>query len=193
MKIIIGLGNPGLKYRQTRHNIGFMFVDEVASHYQKKWLISKSMRLEYCEVFIDDQKVILVKPITYMNLSGEAIRSVVSFYKASLTDLLIIYDDLDLEIGSFKIKPTGSSGGQKGMKSIIDCLGTSDIQRIRIGITSDSKPDKEKTVDYVLSKFSKSDKAKIDSLKIMALLWVEDFVRLSFDELMNKYNRKNGL
>ncbi|MDD4211834.1 MAG: aminoacyl-tRNA hydrolase [Bacilli bacterium] len=193
MKIIIGLGNPGLKYRATRHNVGFMMVDMMATYYQKKWTLSKPMKCETCELAIDGEKVILVKPLTYMNLSGQAAIAIINFYKVPLKDVLVIYDDLDLEVGCYKIKPTGSSGGQKGMKSLIDCLGTQDIQRIRIGITSVEKPDKEETIDYVLGKFSKLDKAKIDALKIASLLWAEDFVRLSFDELMNKYNRKCGL
>lgn len=189
MQLIIGLGNPGLKYRHTRHNVGFMFVDEIANHYKGRWVLQKAMKLESCELEIGGVKTLLIKPLTYMNASGEAVQAIVSFYKIPLEDIIVIYDDLDLDVGSYKIKPSGSSGGHKGMKSIIDHLNTQDIKRIRIGI---SRVDKDETIDYVLGKFSKDEKVKIDALKIACLQWVYDYTHTTFDELMNKYNKKNG-
>ncbi len=191
MKIIVGLGNPGLLYKSTRHNVGFMFVDEIVKFYQGKWVVDKKKRLEEAIIKINNEKLILVKPLTYMNLSGEAVKNILNYYKLTSDDLLIIYDDLDFALGSFRIKPTGSSGGHKGIKSIIDSLGTQDIKRIRIGILSASKQE-DTTVDYVLGRFSKDEKKIIDELKKLAPLWANDFLFYDFEDLMSKYNKKNG-
>lgn len=191
MKIVVGLGNPGLLYKNTRHNIGFMFVEEMAKYYEGKWKLNKEMKLEACELIVGTEKVVLIKPLTYMNLSGNAVSSIMNFYKVSVSDLLVIYDDLDFAVGSFRIKPAGSSGGHKGMKSLIEHLGTQEIKRIRIGILSALKS-QDTRVDYVLGKFSKAEKNLIEDLKENAPHWLSDFTIMNFEDFMSKYNKKNG-
>ena len=183
MKLIVGLGNPDKKYENTRHNCGFRTIDFYAA---KNNLVFKSKYNSlYAEQIINSEKVIFVKPQTYMNLSGEAVRQFVNFYNLDLKDLLIIYDDVDFEIGTFKIKRGGSSGGHNGMNNIIDNLHTNDIQRIRIGISKNEIP----LIDYVLGKFSKEDNKKLEKVFETLCDVMEDFTTLNIDELMDKYNR----
>ena len=184
MKLIIGLGNPGKKYENTRHNIGFMAIDYFAknNNFQFK---SKNNGL-FAEQIINNEKVILLKPQTYMNLSGECVLYFVNYYNIKLEDIIVIYDDVDFELGTFKIKRNGSSGGHNGINNIIQLLHTEDIQRIRIGI---SKNDilLEK---YVLKKFSSEEKKVIDNLLPTISNILLDFTKNDIDYLMEKYNRK---
>src|SRR5690554_2068026 len=159
MKLIVGLGNPGKKYSKTRHNVGYMFVDDVVDKLKGKFSIDKQKKCEIFQTVIDGEKVIFIKPLTYMNLSGQSVYEVSKFYKIDVEDILVVYDDLDLDVGRIKIKPTGSSGGHNGIKSIIENMGTSDIKRVRIGIAKASDRD---VVDYVLGNFSKNEKKDID-------------------------------
>ncbi|HHU55744.1 MAG TPA: aminoacyl-tRNA hydrolase, partial [Acholeplasmataceae bacterium] len=135
MKLVVGLGNPGRRYNNTRHNTGFMFVDKVSDAFKVKFKLDKAKRSKICEFNIDGEKIILIKPQTYMNNSGEAVLACRNFYKIPIENILVIYDDLDLDVAQMKIKPAGSSGGHKGMQSIIDYLKTTDIKRVRIGIS----------------------------------------------------------
>ncbi len=185
MKLIIGLGNPGKKYEKTRHNVGFMFVDSVVNKLNGKFTLDKSKKCELFETSINNEKVIFIKPITYMNLSGEAVFEVTKFYKIQPQDILVAYDDLDLDVARIKIKPTGSSGGHKGMQSIIDHLHTNDIKRVRIGI---SKSSDIQVVDYVLGNFSKQEKKDIDLSLEKGYDIVMDFIYYSFEKVMNTYN-----
>ncbi|MDD3191675.1 MAG: aminoacyl-tRNA hydrolase [Bacilli bacterium] len=187
MKLIIGLGNPGLLYRATRHNVGFWFVDEVAKHNQLKWVLDKKNRLEYAQFVIQNEKVWLLKPLTFMNDSGRAVQYFCHYYQIPLADVCVVYDDLDTDVGSVRMKPSGSSGGHKGMQSIIEQLGTSEFKRIRIGI---SKSPVIPTIDYVLGKPSVADKKQINEIIKQAPLITECFVTDSFDSLMNRYNEK---
>ena len=148
MKLIVGLGNPEKKYDNTRHNIGFMVLDNYLGKVDYK---SKFNGLYY-EKNINNEKVIFLKPQTYMNNSGLSVFEFVNFYKISLKDILIIQDDLDLDIGMIKFKFNSSSGGHNGIKSIINCLGSQEFSRLKIGINNEYKKD---TIDFVLSKFSK--------------------------------------
>ena len=184
MKLIVGLGNPGKKYQNTRHNVGFMFVDEVAKLYKLKFNLDKARQAEIAEITINGEKVLLAKPQTFMNLSGIAIAKISSFYKIPTEDILIIYDDMDLDVARIKIKPSGSSGGHNGMKSIIASLGTEEIKRIRIGIDKAAND----TIDYVLGKFTKVEKKEIDVVIAQAPDMINYYLRNSFDGLMNKYN-----
>lgn len=185
MKLIVGLGNPGKLYENTRHNLGFMFVDKVVKAFAGKFKLDKAKKSEICELIINDEKVIFIKPQTFMNNSGEAVLAVANFYKIDYEDILVIYDDLDLEVAQVKIKPAGSSGGHKGMQSIIDHLHTPDIKRIRIGISKNGN-----TIDHVLSNFSKDERIAIDLVLDKAPEIIEDYVKVNFDILMNKYNHK---
>ena len=155
--VIVGLGNPGKKYEKTRHNAGFMFVDFVCHAYQSFFKLKKELEAEIAEIYINNEKHILVKPITYMNNSGNAVYKVLNYYKKDLSidinELIVIYDDMDLPIGSLRIRKNGSSGGHNGMKSIISCVNSSDFKRIRIGI---GHPE-DNQIDYVLGNFSKNE------------------------------------
>lgn len=186
MKLIVGLGNPGIEYKNTRHNVGFDIIDTFAGKYNVSIKKSKFNGL-YEEISIFGEKVIFLKPQSYMNLSGEVVRKFVDFYKVDIKDILIINDDLDLEIGTFKLKQKGSSGGHNGLKNIELHLGTQVYKRLKVGISNNKDID---TKNYVLGKFSKLEENKLKNLinEIMNLL--EDYLKYSFDELMSIYNHK---
>ncbi len=186
MYIIVGLGNPGKEYEQTRHNMGFHFIDLFAS--QNGITIQKEkFHGLYGEGMVDGEKVILVKPQLYMNLSGEVVKKFVDFYDVDLDHLLIVHDDLDLPLGTFRLKKQGSSGGHNGLKDIEKYLGTTLYKRLKIGISNDKTID---TKDYVLGKFSKADQDVIRSLEEPILSLLNDFLCLDFETLMNHYNQK---
>ena len=184
MKLIVGLGNPGKKYENTRHNMGFMAVD----------LLSDQANIDVDkEVFhglmgrgkIYEQDVILFKPTTFMNLSGTAVQEVVHYFKIELEDIVIIYDDMALEPGTIRLRKEGSSGGHKGMQNIIDCLSTEQIKRIRIGI---GEPGENDTIDFVLSKPLKDEMPVIEEAIANAVRAVKEMLKSDFDRAMNKYN-----
>ena len=183
MKIIVGLGNPGKEYVNTRHNIGFMFVDEVAKTNNLSFYLDKSKRAELATVTIKGEKVVLVKPITYMNLSGEALRLVMDYYKVGVEDIIVIHDDLDLPTGKLRIRANGSSGGHNGLKSIIANIKTQEFKRIKIGIDK-----KGAVIDYVLGKFSKMELEEISKVLFNASNIIDDYLSDSFINLMSKYN-----
>ena len=186
MKLIVGLGNPGNEYNNTRHNIGFMVVDKLLEKYNHDKLKDKFGGL-YTEIVINDEKVMVLKPQKYINLSGEVIRKYVDYYKINIDDILIINDDLDLDVGNFKLRPAGSSAGHNGLKNIELMLGTQDYKRLKIGISNNKNID---TKDYVLSKISKDDMDKINNTIDTAMDIISDYMKLSFTDLMTKYNRK---
>ena len=186
MKLIVGLGNPGREYENTRHNIGFQLLDCIAD--KKGITFSKSkFNAECAEISIDGEKVLLVKPLSFMNLSGSVVSKFVSFYKIALEDILIIQDDLDMRVGRVKIVHNSSSGGHNGIKDIERCLSSNAYARVKIGIANDKKMD---TKDYVLGKFSQEEvKILKDDYEQLSDI-VDDFCSLSFDRLMSKYNHK---
>lgn len=189
MYIIVGLGNPTKEYENTRHNIGFMAVDMLADKYgisvdvcKHKALIGKGL--------INGHKVVLVKPLTYMNLSGEAVRAVIDYYKADAQqDLLVIYDDISLAVGQLRIRKKGSAGGHNGIKNIIANLGHDTFQRIKIGVGE--KPKGYDLVDYVLGHFSKEELAIIKDSLEKADGAVSLMVEGKTDQAMNAYNKRN--
>lgn len=181
MKLIVGLGNPGKEYEQTRHNVGFSFLDFYLDGFQFKEKYNSLI----CENIINGEKVIFLKPLTYMNESGRAVRKIKDYYDINIEDILIIYDDMDFELGMLKIKKSGSAAGHNGIKSIINHLGTEEFKRVRIGI-SRSKYDK---VNYVLGKFSKEDLKKLEDVFKTVSNLINDFVIMDFDKLMSKYNK----
>lgn len=188
MFIIAGLGNPGREYINTRHNIGFETIDAIASKYnidvhekKHKGLIGKGV--------IEGNKVVLVKPQTFMNLSGECLREVCDYYKVDPeSEVIVIYDDITLDVGGIRVRKKGSAGGHNGMKSIIAHLGTEGFMRIRVGIGE--KPSRMDLADWVLGHFPESDKENLksginDAIDAMNLLMKDEV-----DEAMNRYNRK---
>ena len=186
MKLIVGLGNPGREYENTRHNIGFMFIDEYA---KKKGVEINKKKFNglYIDFINNGEKTILLKPQTYMNLSGESVRGFVEFFKIKIEDILIISDDLDMPIGKLKLRPTGSSGGHNGLKNIELHLNTQNYKRLKIGISHNKDID---TKDYVLGNLSKENKDTINDLKKIVNNIIDDFYKLDFEKLMAKYNHK---
>lgn len=188
MKLIVGLGNPGKEYENTRHNVGFMVVDYYIS---KKGLLdtwrSKFNGL-YLETKINGEKVIFLKPQSYMNLSGGVVCQFTNFYKLTTDDILVISDDLDLLTGNYKLKSKGSCGGHNGLRDIERCLGSDNYKRLKVGISKDSSVS---TKDYVLGKFTKDDSKVYEGLFNMLVDVLDDYFVLSFGDLMSKYNSKN--
>ena len=186
MKLIVGLGNPGREYENTRHNIGFMTIDEYANKIGVSITKDKFNGL-YADTNINGEKVILLKPQAYINLSGEVIRKYIDFFKINIEDILIIHDDLDLAVGTYKIKPKGSSGGHNGLKNIELHLGTQEYKRIKIGISNNKLMD---TKDYVLGKLSKEESEVLSNIRKEVMNILDDYFKMDFDCLMNKYNHK---
>lgn len=184
MKLIVGLGNPGKEYENTRHNIGYIFIDSLADKLGVS-INKKKFNGLYTEAVINNEKVLLVKPLSYMNLSGEVVEKFVNFYKIDINDILIINDDLDLDVGRVRLRLKGSSGGHNGLKNIALHLKTEDFKRLKIGISNNKLID---TKDYVLGKFTKEDKEIINNLKDKIVNLLMDFVNIDFDKLMAKYN-----
>ncbi len=185
--LIIGLGNPGREYRENRHNIGFMLIDRLAirlnarmSRLQSKALIASARH--------DDAKIILAKPQTFMNLSGQAVQGLAHFYKVPLEKLMLVHDDLDLPFGTIRLRPGGGAGGQKGVKSTIQRLGTNDFPRLRLGIGR--PPGRMDAAAYVLQDFAKGDEQILSETLDRAADAVFAFVEEGMDTAMNKYNEK---
>ena len=187
MYIIVGLGNPTSQYQATRHNIGWDAITRLSDDFNIT-LNSRKHKAICGMGLIEGEKVLLAQPLTYMNLSGECVRELVDYYKITLDKLIVIYDDINLEPGQLRIRKKGSAGGQKGMKSIIEHLGTDEFARIRIGIGD--KPSGWDLADYVLSRFSEEEQPVIRQ----ALKNASDACRLiissGIDAAMNKYNKK---
>lgn len=186
MKIVVGLGNPGRKYSGTRHNVGFDVLEELASrHAAERW--RNRFEAETTEIQIGDERVLLVAPQTYMNLSGRCVKNVMEFFKLPLADLLVVCDDLNLPCGRLRIRRSGTAGGQKGLKNTIDQLGTTEFTRLRIGI---GRPDDgQDVVNYVLQPFTKAERSAMDETIQKAASAVETWVREGSDAAMNKFNR----
>jgi PTH1 family peptidyl-tRNA hydrolase len=183
--LIIGLGNPGRIYRETRHNVGFMLLDRLALKLKARFSRYQSRALLASAPF-QDRKIILAKPQTFMNLSGQSVQGLIHFYKLPLTHLLVAHDDLDLPPGAIRIRPDGGSAGQKGMTSILEHLSTDDFARLRLGIGH--PPGQMPVPDYVLQEFSRSDLAFISETLDRAVEAVLAFVTEGLDTAMNKYN-----
>lgn len=184
MKLIVGLGNPGKQYEKTRHNLGFISIDYYAN---KSGLKFKSkMQGLYSEFTSNGEKIILLKPQSYMNLSGNIVKKYFDYYDIKLEDLLVIYDDVDFETGTFKIKRGGSSAGHNGIKDVIAKLGTEEISRIRIGA---SKANVE-MADYVLKKMSKEDLITINILLPKISEAIDGFINENLESMMEKFNKR---
>ncbi len=186
MKLIVGLGNPGKNYHNTRHNIGFMFLDEIANRENLKFKLDTKLKCELTELKINNEKVILIKPQTYMNLSGQSVYAVCKYYNISLEDILVIQDDLDLELGKLRFRAKGTSGGHKGIQNIIDQFGSNEFKRLKVGI---SKVEAKDTIDYVLGKFGKKEMEILEEFLNNSYEMVRDLCLLTFENLMSRYNK----
>lgn len=184
MKLVVGLGNPGREYEKTRHNVGFMSIDSIACYYNVDLNKTKFSGL-YGEFNINGEKIVLLKPLKYMNLSGEVVRDFVNFFKIDINDILIIHDDLDTDVGKLRMRYKGSSGGHNGLKNIEQHLSTKEYKRIKIGISNNKNYD---TKDYVLGKFSKEEIDLLTPILDNIPNIISDYINLPFDNLMNKYN-----
>ena len=188
MFIIVGLGNPTNEYAGTRHNVGFDVIDQIADKYNIS--VTERKHRAFCgKGIIAGQKVLLVKPQTYMNLSGESVRSVLDFYKVDVeTELLVIFDDVSLDVGQLRIRKKGSAGGHNGIKNIIQHLGTNVFQRIKVGVGE--KPKDYDLADYVLGHFSKGEKEQMEEGYKKTVNAVELMLQGEVDAAMNEFNKK---
>lgn len=187
IKVICGLGNPGTNYAKTRHNCGFMLVDRLAERYGARWQTSR-FKADICRAVIEGQRVLLVKPLTYMNNSGEALQKLLAYYRYKPEQLLVAYDDLDVALGTIRVRERGSAGSHNGMRSIVKLLGSQDFPRIRIGIGP--KPPELDIVDFVLGVPCEADMKSLDE----SLARAEAAVALALKEnlllAMSRYNGK---
>ena len=186
MYLVAGLGNPGTQYDMTRHNIGFHVIDYIADEYG---VSVKKLKLKgLCgEINIGGEKVLLLKPQTYMNLSGESIRDFASFFKIPVENIIVINDDIYLDSGKVRIRKSGSAGGHNGLKSIIYQLNSDAFPRIRLGVNSPLRGHQD-LADFVLSRFSKEEIPVLEEAIIRAKKAVEEIVKNNIDSAMNKYN-----
>lgn len=189
MKLIVGLGNPGKKYEQTRHNSGFLVMDELAKLCQCQINQAKWNAL-IAQVRIQGEQVILMKPQTYMNESGIAVRQTVDFYKIKMEDILVIHDDMDLKVGALRIRKQGSSGGQKGMKSIQQHLSSQAISRIRVGVGHSHPGVHDEVPDWVLSPVLPNERKDFQESLELAAKAAYAWVTESMDVVMNQFNKK---
>lgn len=185
MKIFVGLGNPTAEYAATKHNVGFMLADMIATHFDATAWRERFNAL-VTEAFLGDEKLLIVKPLTFMNLSGEAVAPLVNFYKVSAQDLIVAHDDMDLPLGTIRLRPKGSSGGHRGVASIIACLGLQSFPRVRIGV---GRPPEHWSVNHhVLSPFTPQDAATISKTLEELVPAVECILREGIERAMNKFN-----
>ncbi|MCF0110294.1 MAG: aminoacyl-tRNA hydrolase [Erysipelotrichaceae bacterium] len=185
MKLIVGLGNPDEKYDQTRHNTGFMVMDLISGEMNTP-ITQKKFNALLGSTTVKGEKVLLMKPLTYMNLSGDAIVAAMNYYHIEPKDLCVIYDDMDLPCGKIRLREQGSAGGHNGMKSIIANLHTDAFPRIRVGIDKHEFAD---TVDYVLGRFTKEQRELLDPAMEKAAKAAIAFCTMKFQDVMNRYNR----
>lgn len=185
MFVIVGLGNPGKEYEKTRHNTGFMTIDKLAKKYNIEFNKEKNKAL-IGSGLIGDEKVILVKPQTFMNLSGEAAREIMEFYKEDMNNFIAIFDDIDLPIGTIRIKERGSAGTHNGVKSLVKELKTQEFKRVKVGIGSPSE--KMDLISHVLGKFSEKELELIDESTSKAAEAIECIIKDGVSKAMNTYN-----
>lgn len=183
-RLIVGLGNPGRKYAHNRHNVGFQCLDRLAQAHSLSFA-QRRAKASLALGKIANVGVVLARPLTYMNLSGQAVRQLVSFYQLSLKDILVIYDDLDLPLGTIRLRPEGGSGGHKGMRSIIETLGSQAFPRLRVGI---GRPPGNDAISYVLSDFTADEQITLENVYEKVVAAVELFLREGIEAAMNVYN-----
>ena len=183
--IVAGLGNPGEKYRQTRHNVGFMAVDYLAGHFGERFQAGRGEYL-YAKTRLGGKNIYLVKPVTFMNLSGYGLRQAVDYWKVELNRVLVIYDDFQLPFGKIRLRASGSDGGHKGMRSIIEVFRTEDIQRLRIGIGRDDVPGD--AVNFVLGRLSGQEMRALPDILNTCADAIEIVIKNGIAAAMNRFN-----
>ena len=186
MKIIAGLGNPGDKYKNTRHNIGFMVTEALASKHNIKGKFNSRFNAIIGKGLINETEVLIVQPLTYMNLSGEAISKIMNWYKADISSLLIVFDDVNLDIGKLRFRQEGSAGGHNGIKSIISCCGGQNFSRLKVGIGPN--PGEHLWASYVLEKFTAKESKILEKVIPVSVESIEDYLLMGINFAQNKYN-----
>ncbi len=189
LKMIVGLGNPGPRYTHNRHNVGFQIVDELAQKHDLPF-DKRQFKALIASGRIHGQRVLLVKPQTYMNLSGEAVQPLVRYYQVELPDLMVVFDDMDLPLGVIRLRPFGGAGGHNGMKSIIQRLGSNRFPRLRVGI--DRPPGRMDPAAYVLQDFSPEEEALMAQVRDRAVRALETWLDAGIDAAMNAFNNSPG-
>lgn len=182
MRLVVGLGNPGIEYENTRHNIGYMFLDYITNN--QTFIINKKFNAMEYETNVKGEKILFIKPLTFMNLSGESVIKYVNYYKIKISDVLVIQDDLDMEIGKYKLMYNHGDGGHNGIKNIILNLDSREFLRLKIGISKANI----NTKDYVLGKFNSVEKNVINDVFYQLSNFIYDYVNLNRDLLTGKYN-----
>lgn len=188
MKIIVGLGNPGIPYRMTRHNIGFLAVDRLAK-VNRTPIRTKRFKSLFGTGWIDSQQVVFVKPMTFMNRSGEAVRGVADFFGSTIEDLVVLHDDLDLPFGRLRFKQRGGDGGHQGLRSIIDRMGGNNFLRLKIGIGR--PPQGMDPADYVLETFDRDEQSQLDQILSQAAEAVKVMFLEGLEKAMNRFQKKS--
>lgn len=186
MRIIVGLGNPGRKYVYTRHNVGFLVIDELAKRHMIRLNTKKSFKALIGEGLLNDEKIMLVKPMSYMNNSGISVKNVINYTNVSLNNLLVAYDDLHLPLGEIRIRSKGSSGGHKGISSLMMHLDTTVFSRLRIGLGSSTEF--KTATNFVLGKFSAGENKTIQSAIPRATEAIECWIDMGINKCMNQFN-----
>ncbi len=184
MKVIVGLGNPGGKYHGTRHNVGFAVVDALAKS-PDAGSFQGRFQADVAELRVEGEKVLLVKPQTFMNLSGRSVRQVVDFYQVAVEDVLVVCDDINLPLGKLRFRAKGTHGGHNGLRDIQNHLGTTEYPRLRIGVGA---PEADETVDHVLGRFRPTEKPVIEEALQIAVQAADAWIRKGIQECMNQYN-----
>jgi len=185
IRLVVGLGNPGTEYEDTRHNIGFELVDRLASENDSKWSRERKFRAKVAKGI---NGIILAKPLTYMNLSGNAVARLGQFYKLPPSQILVVYDDLDLSLGRMRFRKEGSSGGHNGIKSIIEFLHTKEFPRLKLGIGVAGE--NATVIDHVLGKFSKNEQEELEKVLAIAVDGVNCALSEGLAQAMNQFNRR---
>lgn len=183
--LIAGLGNPGAQYEKTRHNAGFMVADAFVNTYGASFQPWQKLG-EYAKLSVNGKEVFVVKPMTYMNLSGQMVSSLARFYKIPTVNILVCFDDMSLKLGDLRLRPSGSAGGQKGMKNIIELLGSDKIARLRVGIGP--KPEKFDAANFVLAKFTREETPVLERAVARAAEALEVYLKEGLERAMNKFN-----
>src|SRR5688572_4992451 len=183
--LLIGLGNPGREYKDTRHNFGFMLIDRLAVRLNARGMKVQSKAI-VTDAMYEDRKLILAKPQTYMNLSGQSVQGLVHFYKIPLTNLMVLSDDLDIPFGTIRIRAAGGPGGQRGLSSVIESLGTKDFPRLRLGIGR--PPGRMDPANFILQNFSRDEMKSISEILDAGADAVLEFVENGLNAAMNKFN-----
>ena len=186
MKLVVGLGNPGSEYRDTRHNVGFLVADEIA----RRWRLSDAWREKFAALHVKtavgDQAVIVAKPLTFMNLSGQAVAGLAAFYKIDPVDVLVVTDDVALPLGRLRARPEGGAGGHNGLKSIIQHLGTQAFPRVRVGVGRGD--DRRDLADYVLGRFEAGERETVSAAVLRAADAAERFLSDGIERVMSAFN-----